>query len=79
MAGSAPITQAAYTGAVASSFQQRIYNNASTFVRAGGSNPQLNPDADDLRSLAQQSADFYQSYIQSYSSNPIGGPSDSGH
>lgn len=76
---SAPVTLANYVNAQGSAYQQQIFNNASTFVRAGGSNPFLSPNPDALRSNLQQWTDFYQSYIQSFSSYPIGGESDSGH
>lgn len=76
---SAPMTQSAYVSSVASSYYTRIFVNASTYVRGGGSNPVLTPDPDALRSVYQQSLDYYQSYIQSYNGTPIGGPSDCGH
>jgi hypothetical protein len=77
VSGSAPITQTAYVNSQASVYYLRIFLNASS---AGASAlPSITPDPDALRSNRQQWVDYYESYVQSFSGNPIGGPSDLGH
>jgi len=80
---SAPVTQAQYVNSQGSAYQQRIYNTASQVIIGGGTLGAstanwLQPDPDALRSNRQQWIDFYQSYIQTISGGPIGGPSDLG-
>jgi hypothetical protein len=79
---SAPVTLTQYMNVQGSAYQQRIYNTASaagaSAAGASGLGAILTPDPDALRSNRQQWLDYYQSYIQTISGGPIGGPSDLG-
>jgi predicted helicase len=75
----APVTQATYVNARASAHQQQIFNVASSHVRAGGTNPVVTPSPETVSRQTTAAVDFYQSYLNTFSGRPIGGPQDEGH
>ncbi len=70
---SAPMSQATYVQNCGSQYYQVLYANASAWVVAGGSNPNVTANAEQLRRVFTEAIDFYQSNLNySTSGKPRG-------